>query len=260
MWTTPGLVPPGPRLGERHGVPISLPNGRWAGFLMEKELSALGKVMDNPDRPLLAIMGGSKVSDKVGQCVGHFFGKADAVLIGGAMSFTFLKAMGVQSRQQPMRGGQAGAGQHPAPGGRGGRNPAAAPAGPRGRCHDGRQRRVRHHPGPGGARRQDGPGYRAGNRGRLHRGDPQEPDHPLERAHGGVRAGALRQRHPDPGGGDGRSRGPRGLRAGGRRRQRHRRGQGRRHQALSHISTGGGASLEFLSGMELPGVAALQIK
>jgi phosphoglycerate kinase len=50
--------------------------------------------MDHPARPLLAIMGGSKVSDKIG-IIRQFFGKADAILVGGAMSFTFLKAMGV---------------------------------------------------------------------------------------------------------------------------------------------------------------------
>jgi phosphoglycerate kinase len=75
-------------------VPDFAPGRAVAGFLMEKELKALGKIMDNPERPLLAIMGGSKVSDKIG-IIRHFFGKADAILIGGAMSFTFLKAMGV---------------------------------------------------------------------------------------------------------------------------------------------------------------------
>jgi len=65
-----------------------------AGFLMEKELSALGRIMHDPKRPLLAVMGGSKVSDKIG-IIRHFFGKADTILVGGAMTFTFLKAMGV---------------------------------------------------------------------------------------------------------------------------------------------------------------------
>jgi len=77
------------------GMVPDFPAGRAvAGFLMEKELTALGKVMDHPARPLLAIMGGSKVSDKIG-IIRQFFGKADAILVGGAMSFTFLKAMGV---------------------------------------------------------------------------------------------------------------------------------------------------------------------
>ena len=75
-------------------VPDFAPGRAVAGFLMEKELRAMGKIMDNPERPLLAIMGGSKVSDKIG-IIRQFLGKADAILIGGAMSFTFLKAMGV---------------------------------------------------------------------------------------------------------------------------------------------------------------------
>jgi phosphoglycerate kinase len=75
-------------------VPDFAPDRVAAGFLMEKELTALGKVMHDPRRPLLAIMGGSKVSDKIG-IIRHFFGKADAILVGGAMTFTFLKAMGV---------------------------------------------------------------------------------------------------------------------------------------------------------------------
>jgi len=75
-------------------VPDFAPGRAVAGFLMEKELTALGKIMDQPARPLLAIMGGSKVSDKIG-IIRQFFGKADAILVGGAMSFTFLKAMGV---------------------------------------------------------------------------------------------------------------------------------------------------------------------
>jgi phosphoglycerate kinase len=75
-------------------VPDFAPERAVAGFLMEKELTALGKVMDQPARPLLAIMGGSKVSDKIG-IIRQFLGKADAILVGGAMSFTFLKAMGV---------------------------------------------------------------------------------------------------------------------------------------------------------------------
>jgi phosphoglycerate kinase len=77
------------------GMVVDFPAGRAvAGFLMEKELKALGKVMHNPEPPLLAIMGGAKVSDKI-EIIRHFFGKAEAILIGGAMSFTFLKAQGV---------------------------------------------------------------------------------------------------------------------------------------------------------------------
>ena len=77
------------------GVVPFMPKGRAvAGFLMEKELTALGKVLHNPERPLLCVLGGSKISDKIG-IIRHFFGKAEAILIGGAMSFTFLKAKNI---------------------------------------------------------------------------------------------------------------------------------------------------------------------
>jgi phosphoglycerate kinase len=66
-----------------------------AGFLMEKELMALGRVTDHPEKPLVVIFGGAKVSDKI-ELIQNFLGKADAILIGGAMSYTFLKAQGFE--------------------------------------------------------------------------------------------------------------------------------------------------------------------
>ena len=65
-----------------------------AGFLMEKELNALGRVLHDPEQPLVVIFGGSKVSDKI-ELIQNFLGKAQAILIGGAMSYTFLKAQGI---------------------------------------------------------------------------------------------------------------------------------------------------------------------
>jgi len=64
-----------------------------AGFLMEKEINYLGKALSNPDRPFVAILGGAKVSDKIG-VIENLIGKVDTLLIGGGMAFTFLKAMG----------------------------------------------------------------------------------------------------------------------------------------------------------------------
>lgn len=64
-----------------------------AGFLLEKEIKYIGGAVDNPVRPYIAILGGSKVSDKIG-VIEALLSKADKVLIGGAMMFTFLKAMG----------------------------------------------------------------------------------------------------------------------------------------------------------------------
>ena len=66
---------------------------RGAGFLMQKECEYLGRVLNNPQRPVVAILGGAKVSDKI-KVVDHLLDKVDAVLIGGAMAYTFLMAQG----------------------------------------------------------------------------------------------------------------------------------------------------------------------
>lgn len=65
----------------------------YAGFLMEKEINYLGKVTTSPDRPMVAVMGGAKVSDKI-QVIENLLKKVDSLLIGGGMAFTFLKAQG----------------------------------------------------------------------------------------------------------------------------------------------------------------------
>ena len=70
------------------GIASILPSG--IGFLVEEELNAL-KVLDNPTRPYIVILGGAKVSDKLG-VIKNLITKADKVIIGGAMAFTFLKA------------------------------------------------------------------------------------------------------------------------------------------------------------------------
>jgi phosphoglycerate kinase len=64
-----------------------------AGYLMEKELSYLSKVITNPERPFLAILGGSKISGKI-DVIKNLLPKADKILIGGGMIFTFYKAIG----------------------------------------------------------------------------------------------------------------------------------------------------------------------
>jgi phosphoglycerate kinase len=64
-----------------------------AGLLMEKELNYLGKAMQHPNHPFVAILGGAKVSDKIG-VIKNLLGKVDALIIGGGMAYTFLKAMG----------------------------------------------------------------------------------------------------------------------------------------------------------------------
>jgi phosphoglycerate kinase len=64
-----------------------------AGLLMEKELTYLGKALSEPDAPFVAILGGAKVSDKI-QVIQNLLNKVDALLIGGGMAYTFLKATG----------------------------------------------------------------------------------------------------------------------------------------------------------------------
>lgn len=76
-----------------YGVANLLPNA--VGFLMGKEINAIKSVIDNPERPLVAILGGAKVSDKI-TLLNHLVEKCNTLLIGGGMAFTFLKALGVE--------------------------------------------------------------------------------------------------------------------------------------------------------------------
>ena len=66
---------------------------RVIGFLIEKELKFLGKTLSDPKRPFVAILGGAKVSDKIG-VIENLIGKVDRIIIGGAMAYTFLKGRG----------------------------------------------------------------------------------------------------------------------------------------------------------------------
>jgi len=74
------------------GVAGHLPG--YAGFLLERELAELGKVVSSPARPLVVVLGGAKVSDKVG-VIERFLELADEILIGGAMCFSFFRAQGI---------------------------------------------------------------------------------------------------------------------------------------------------------------------
>ena len=65
-----------------------------AGLLMEKELQYLGHALENPERPFVAILGGAKVSDKI-DVIQNMLGKVDRLIIGGAMAYTFFKSRGV---------------------------------------------------------------------------------------------------------------------------------------------------------------------
>jgi len=75
------------------GVSKFLPSA--VGFLVQKEIEVMGKALDNPDRPFLAILGGAKVSDKIG-VIENLINKVDSIIIGGGMSYTFLKAKGLE--------------------------------------------------------------------------------------------------------------------------------------------------------------------
>ena len=66
-----------------------------AGFLLEKELAYLGKTLEQPQRPFVAIIGGAKVSDKI-TVIDNLLDKVDTLLIGGGMAYTFLKAQGIE--------------------------------------------------------------------------------------------------------------------------------------------------------------------
>ena len=65
-----------------------------SGFLLDKEIEYLGKTLENPDKPFAVILGGSKVSDKIG-VIENLLNKANSLVIGGGMAYTFLKAQGI---------------------------------------------------------------------------------------------------------------------------------------------------------------------
>lgn len=75
------------------GVASILPSA--VGFLIEKEISVMGKALEDPERPFVAILGGAKVSDKIG-VIENLISKVDSILIGGGMAYTFLKAQGYE--------------------------------------------------------------------------------------------------------------------------------------------------------------------
>lgn len=68
----------------------------YAGFLMKKEVDVMGKALENPERPFVAIIGGAKVSDKIA-VIDNLINKVDALIIGGGMANTFIKAQGYET-------------------------------------------------------------------------------------------------------------------------------------------------------------------
>jgi phosphoglycerate kinase len=224
-----------------------------AGFLMAKELEYLGGALENPKRPFVAILGGAKISGKI-DVINHLLPKVDRLLIGGAMANTFFKAMGLQTgtslveddRLEMARGLLDGSGDRlslpvdvvvtdrleagasaeavsrdaiPA-------DKLAADIGPRTieafRGELARARTVLWN-GPMGV--FEVPEFAAGTRGVAEAVAAATDDGATTIIGGGDSAAAVSEM---------------GL-----------------EERMSHVSTGGGASLEFLEGKELPGVAAL---
>lgn len=75
------------------GVAAFLP--AYSGLLVDKELSVMGKALDDPKRPFVAVLGGAKVSDKI-NVINNLLEKADTIIIGGGMAYTFKKAQGYE--------------------------------------------------------------------------------------------------------------------------------------------------------------------
>ena len=75
------------------GLSSKLPSA--VGYLVKKEISIMGKALEDPERPFVAILGGAKVSDKIG-VIENLLSKVDSILIGGGMAYTFLKAQGYE--------------------------------------------------------------------------------------------------------------------------------------------------------------------
>jgi phosphoglycerate kinase len=86
-------------------VPAVLPHA--AGLLVKKEVEAFGPLMTNPPRPYVAVLGGAKVSDKI-KVIESLLSRVDTIIIGGAMAYTFLKARGEPVGKSLVEEGQVG--------------------------------------------------------------------------------------------------------------------------------------------------------
>ena len=235
------------------GIAAHLP--AVAGLLMERELQALDVMLTDPARPFVAVLGGAKVADKIG-VIERFLDLADAILIGGAMCFTFFRAQGlrvgaskvededgVAIARSVLEQGRRLAVRAAAAERRGRRS-----SGDRGRAHaDRRGRRP--------ARWLDGPGHRPGDRGATTPSGSRAAGTVFWNGPMGVfevapfaagteavaRAMAACPGATIVGGGDSVAAvNVLGL-----------------ADRMTHVSTGGGASLEFIEGAVLPGVAVL---
>ena len=227
-----------------------------AGLLMEKELRYLGEALGNPERPFVAVLGGAKVSDKI-EVIENLIPRVDRLLIGGAMAYTFFKAMGKPVGRSLVEDDKLDAARDimaratarglqlllPADHVVAPKLEAGAPAETlsRGRCGDRRSHGARHRPGDG----------RRPMRHALRDAKTVVWNGPM----GVFEIDAFAQGHDGAwrtavadvkgttivGGGDSIA----AVKKAGVT------------DRITHISTGGGASLEFLGGQTLPGVAVL---
>ncbi len=225
-----------------------------AGFLVERELQMLGQVLDTPKRPLVAILGGAKVGDKIG-VLQNLLERVDALLIGGGMAAVFLKAQGHRVGASPVEEDRLGFVQALFQKAKARAIPLVVPGDvvvASAFAADAPHRTVPVDQVPEGWLIMDvGPGTIEAFKGQLQRARTVFWNGPLgvfefpafaegTKALAHLLAGLKESTTIVGGGSTGEAVHEMGLEG-----------------AMSHVSTGGGASLEFLDGRELPGVAAL---
>ncbi len=173
-----------------------LPNA--AGLLVEKEVKSFSKVLADPDRPYVVILGGSKVSDKLG-VIDNLIDSVDRLLIGGGMAYTFLAAQGHTVGDSLLESDQieavkgyiakaAGEGDRAADPGR---HPRVGGLPQQGRARAGEQGRAQLRD----RGRLDGPGHRPGDHRAVLQQGRRRPHRGLERTDGRVRVPRVRRRH-----------------------------------------------------------------
>ena len=180
----------------------------YAGFLLAGEVKELSRLLEDPERPFAAVLGGSKVSDKL-EVLDNLLGRVDSLVVGGGMCFTFLAAQGHEIGDSLFEPEQVEAVRQLLETAKGQGKPVLLPTDvvvAREVSEDAEARTVAADGIEAGWKGLDiGPATRDG----VRRCRGRRPHRVLERAHGRVRAGAVRRRHQD------------GRRGGGRRRRLH---------------------------------------